>query len=337
MKRVLVVAAICGIAASVFAGPQALPVHQVRGVHFVDYNIATGEVTATPTQTRIGSSIWAATAMSGYFFGQMDNGPTGQGWLTLDWGDIAGGQMVGGYAFAYATGVTTQTIDCVNVFYGSDNGFNTAGRVGLAGFIVTGLPGGDPNLPAGWYAGWIVTVDLEAAGFSFPLDGNDLDADGLADFSYTYWFPNVMGTVTGPFIAGDPNVAGQGAGMEDAFDAFNPVDPNDPNTAFTFVGTYWFGGPPIFAQFYMELFGEANGGGAGCPNPGASGNYCTADIDGSGDCIVDLADLAILLANYGMTSGATHDMGDLEPAGGDGDVDLGDLAILLGQYGDDCN
>ncbi len=72
----------------------------------------------------------------------------------------------------------------------------------------------------------------------------------------------------------------------------------------------------------------------GCPNPGESGNYCTADIDGSGDCIVALADLAQLLGHYGITSGAVHDDGDLD---GDGDVDLADLAELLGQYGDDCN
>ncbi len=74
--------------------------------------------------------------------------------------------------------------------------------------------------------------------------------------------------------------------------------------------------------------------GQGCPNPGASGNYCTADIDGSADCLVNLSDLAQLLANYGTTAGAVHDDGDLD---GDGDVDLSDLAALLGQYGDDCN
>ncbi|MBU0617338.1 MAG: NF038122 family metalloprotease [Planctomycetes bacterium] len=77
--------------------------------------------------------------------------------------------------------------------------------------------------------------------------------------------------------------------------------------------------------------------GQDCPNPGASGNYCTADIDGSGDCVVDLADLALLLSNYGITSGATPDQGDIDPPGGDGNVDLGDLAALLSQYGEDCN
>ncbi len=47
------------------------------------------------------------------------------------------------------------------------------------------------------------------------------------------------------------------------------------------------------------------------------------DLDGDGD--VDLSDLAILLASYGIDDG-----GDLD---GDGDTDLSDLAILLSNYG----
>jgi hypothetical protein len=52
------------------------------------------------------------------------------------------------------------------------------------------------------------------------------------------------------------------------------------------------------------------------------------DLDGDGD--VDLNDLAILLAHYGMTSGADYEDGDLD---GDGDVDLNDLTLLLANYG----
>ncbi|MBU0616866.1 MAG: hypothetical protein KKI02_04045 [Planctomycetes bacterium] len=48
------------------------------------------------------------------------------------------------------------------------------------------------------------------------------------------------------------------------------------------------------------------------------------------DCDVDLEDLATLLANYGVQSGASYEDGDLD---GDGDVDLSDLAALLGHYG----
>jgi len=58
---------------------------------------------------------------------------------------------------------------------------------------------------------------------------------------------------------------------------------------------------------------------------------CPGDLDNDGD--VDLADLAQLLSNYGMTSGAEPDDGDLD---NDGDVDLADLAALLAVYGDTC-
>ena len=59
--------------------------------------------------------------------------------------------------------------------------------------------------------------------------------------------------------------------------------------------------------------------------------FCFGDLDGDND--VDLADLAQLLAHYGMTSGAAYEDGDLD---GDGDVDLADLAALLAVYGTIC-
>ena len=59
---------------------------------------------------------------------------------------------------------------------------------------------------------------------------------------------------------------------------------------------------------------------------------CFGDLDGDGD--IDLADLAQLLSNYGMTSGAVYEDGDLDE---DGDVDLADLAALLAVYGTVCD
>lgn len=87
----------------------------------------------------------------------------------------------------------------------------------------------------------------------------------------------------------------------------------------------------------------------GCPNAGASGDYCLTDIypnndDGvwsyadDGDCQVDLSDLVQLLAKYGLTTGATREDGDVYPPQvGDGAVNIQDLSELLAQYGDDCN
>jgi hypothetical protein len=59
---------------------------------------------------------------------------------------------------------------------------------------------------------------------------------------------------------------------------------------------------------------------------------CPGDIDG--DNQIGLSDLAQLLANYGVTSGAQYEDGDLD---GDGDVDLADLAQLLAVYGVVCS
>jgi len=60
------------------------------------------------------------------------------------------------------------------------------------------------------------------------------------------------------------------------------------------------------------------------------GPPCPADLDGDGT--VGLADLSILLANFG-TSGAAPTDGDLD---GDRDVDLADLSGLLNVFGTSC-
>jgi hypothetical protein len=52
--------------------------------------------------------------------------------------------------------------------------------------------------------------------------------------------------------------------------------------------------------------------------------------DANGDGKVDVGDLGILAANYGLTSGATWPKGDFNK---DGKVDVGDLGILAANYG----
>ena len=92
---------------------------------------------------------------------------------------------------------------------------------------------------------------------------------------------------------------------------------------------------PHAGDLAFELIGDPAGG---CPRAGASGQGCTADIDGSGDCQVTLADLAELLGAYGTCLG---DPGYNPDANlfddGDPCINLADLAELLGQYGDDCS
>ncbi|MFN0136509.1 MAG: dockerin type I domain-containing protein [Phycisphaerae bacterium] len=58
---------------------------------------------------------------------------------------------------------------------------------------------------------------------------------------------------------------------------------------------------------------------------------CPGDLNGDG--VVNLSDLAGLLANFGTSGGALPHEGDTD---GDGDVDLSDLAIVLGSFGAVC-
>ena len=64
-------------------------------------------------------------------------------------------------------------------------------------------------------------------------------------------------------------------------------------------------------------------------------NYVAAgSCNFNNDGVIDLVDLAALLANYGMSSGATYEDGDLNA---DRAVNLADLAIILGVYGMECD
>lgn len=121
----------------------------------------------------------------------------------------------------------------------------------------------------------------------------------------------------------------------------NYFEGDDNSAADHFDGTGWH---PREGDVAFVLWGVP---GSGCHRAGAHGWGCTADVypnngdgvwnDGvDGDCVVDQSDLAQLLGNYGMTSGATREDGDIYPEGGDGQVNLNDLGQLLGQYGDDC-
>src|SRR5262245_51552 len=62
-----------------------------------------------------------------------------------------------------------------------------------------------------------------------------------------------------------------------------------------------------------------------CPPP------CPGDVNA--DRAVDLADLATLLAHFGLSSGVSYADGDLDA---DDDVDLSDLANLLANFGSTC-
>jgi hypothetical protein len=71
--------------------------------------------------------------------------------------------------------------------------------------------------------------------------------------------------------------------------------------------------------------------GAACPHPEKG---CDSDVNG--DCRVDLADLAALLAAFNSQPGDENWNADAD-FNGDRRVDLADLALLLSQFNNDCN
>jgi hypothetical protein len=67
----------------------------------------------------------------------------------------------------------------------------------------------------------------------------------------------------------------------------------------------------------------------------SAGQFCvvrsvTRSGDANDDGKVDVSDLSLLAASYGMTSGATWSMGDFT---GDGAVNVSDLSLLAANYG----
>ncbi len=344
MKRLLLLTAAGLLAAPALAGSEILP---IDGVGYLNYNIATGKVTPVDQQTRdVGAPVWeVAYSYVNYFW----SAEPSLGDASIEWGDLSIGQGIGGFGYSQFTNsqATSGDLYAIFLFYEEENGRDSsATRVFTQGYVLANIPGSTHPVDEYWGYNWAVDV----SGTQFVLDGSDMDGDGLGDWGYFMFLSGQdAGCLHGPGLAGliDPNnLPPMAPGVEDVFDYFQDATYNagqaanwtiDPNALTGFVDTYWFGGAPAnpFAQWHFTLYAPI------CPNRGDAGRYCEADIDGSYDCLVGLADLAKLLGNYGMTTGATLLDGDVDPYDvwfpGDGDVDLSDLAELLSQYGDDCN
>ena len=290
-------------------------IESVSGHGRLHYNESAGRITQPTLSRSLPHLLWSVTAETGYFYAY----PSGH--VVLDWGDMSGELPIGMLGFTEYTNsqATDGDITIYLGLYGSENGWNSTGRQLIGMYEIVNVPGS--THPMNEYWGWEWTLEPSVP---LPLTGDDLDGDGLIDFGYSLGFRlPTPGAKAGPSIAGptypqEPELA---AGIEDAFDYFDGSTPGSG-----YLETRDFGGDP-FAQFYFAMWSpELHDG----PGP------CDADLNH--DCEVGLSDLAQLLSNYGMTSGAQWQDGDIEPLypRGDGDVDLADLATLLAQYGP-CN
>lgn len=349
MRKFLGFAAVAVLAAPAFAQtiqPAVKP-------NAVKYNLATGAITPQGAGERIGTSVWSSTNTFGFYVNLTFNGvDTIQ---LLDWADTAA-TTVGGFQIAYCA--TDVSADVQTLFYTEENGFDAHARALAGGFNIIGLPAGGV---VGGFGCWIVTLDLDFnPNFPFPLAGSDLDvADGqapnftgvgLVDFGWTYGllspYNNAAGgfgpiiTVDVPVYTPTPPGTGTGPGEEDAMDLFEGVQ----GTWATFNGTYWYGGydytnpNTIWGTHWLDLSDSA--GGPSCPNPAAGCDNADIFPDGALDCVVNISDLGVVLANYAPgVPGKTRAQGDIFPLGagmGNGIVDLSDLGQMLTDFNTDC-
>lgn len=99
-----------------------------------------------------------------------------------------------------------------------------------------------------------------------------------------------------------------------------------PPTVGTSVEHAWFGGPGSWTMLNpfppTDLMARITAEG--------EGSDCPADLNGDG--VIDLTDLATLLANFGSAGSAEE--GDIS---GDGLIDLTDLSLLLAEFGSNCD
>ena len=170
-----------------------------------------------------------------------------------------------------------------------------------------------------------------------PIAESDFELLNLIPASYLaagrLTFEDTFGTVMWSLAWGGSNYTGptNGAFVNDPDGEFGPpfagVLPSYGLQALLFQGS---AGDPSSSNSkdYELTVGAAvftNNGGEEVTVVG--GGYCTGDLDGDGD--TDLADLGILLADFGCPQPGPC-AGDLD---NDGDTDLADLGILLADFG----
>jgi uncharacterized membrane protein len=242
--------------------------------------------------------------------GVSDNGQYVGGWDTISWG----GRRA---TLWHPDGTVEHVLDGVvddgygEVYWVSDDGNFAVGSTydGYGGYRWTRdggaelfdlLPGTDPFLGGGW-------ATAATADGSVIVGGQD-----NGDFWSPVWDAWVM--IDGDMQRLADILTDAGVTIPANFQLASLGDVSADGR--TVVGWGYWDGWVFNSQGFVATLG---------------GSDCPEDIDGDG--YVGLADLAILLANYGTTSGAGPDDGDIN---GDGAVDLADLAMLLAVYDTSC-
>ncbi|WP_320046838.1 S8 family serine peptidase [uncultured Ilyobacter sp.] len=219
----------------------------------------------------------------------------------------------------------------------SDPGWSTEGQWAYGTPMGWGSHNADPD--AGYTGGSVYGYNLlgdYANNLAAPyyLTTTAIDCSGLISTELRFW--RWLGVERAPYDNATIEVSNNGADWTTLWS--NPAGGSISDSAWSQIvfdiSAEADGEPTVYVRWSM---GSTD---SGTSYPGWNiddveiyGIDTTPQIVGDldGDCDVDLADLQILLSNYGQT-GAGY-AGDLD---GDNDVDLADLQTLLASYGQSC-
>ncbi|MBL8862769.1 MAG: hypothetical protein JNK02_12285 [Planctomycetes bacterium] len=325
------------------------------------YHVATNTWTRKASQVNIGADIiYNNTSTNGYYSPLSDDiyvdegripSPSSPNNLSSKPG-CAPSYTINGVQIAYCTDEVAGGQFTINFFQSYAACSTSIGPTPTGTVAFTGGPGAPAQ---GTLACWILTLDLDgppSTAFAMQADGDGTyaapDNSNLFGWAMRSTLPAGTQINTGPFIAGDPNVALRWDGtiwdptpnLAEAGFGMGTLDQWRIEGGPTNPGCYFFGGFP-FASFWLELYANAcgpvavgtafcfgDGSGTACPcaNNGNTGNGCAnslftagANIAGVGTASIS-ADTVVLTATNVPNSSVLFFQGTTQQSGGAGAV-----------------
>jgi C1A family cysteine protease len=267
--------------------------------------------------------------------------------INEDAATLADGLYLGGLSFTNATTHLGDTERMVQLIVGTppvqyEWTFDNNPHWLTGGEWAWGQPTGDggdhggPDPTGGYTGSTVYGYNLEGD-YSNDMPGRHLtmwpfDCSGLAGVRLSFW--RWLGVEHPDYDKARIRVSANGADWVVIWE--NPTEIADTDWVYQEfdISDVADGQPTVYVRWTM---GPTDGG----------WTYCGWNIDDvrirgfeppplegdvNGDCVVDIMDLAIVLANYGAPD-PTPEQGDLDA---DGDVDLADLGLVLANYGREC-
>ena len=257
-----------------------------------------------------------------------------QKFAILGYPDISGANIVFGGAWwtgqDFGEGVYSNVGGDLNIV--ADIGTDIPGGNGtFGGFVFNDIFGlsisGDDVAFRGWGPGQMGIYTHIAGTLGVVADLNTPVPDGSGDFTGLYWYSISNGDVA---FAGEDANGQVGIYINFEGEFFRVIDEEDilDGKAISELGL--LSSEALSGNLLSFEAQFQDGSSAVYRAEIETGDPCPADLNNDG--IVDLADLGILLADFGCTPPGPC-LGDIN---GDGATDLADLGILLANFGSTC-